>query len=156
MGDTPADEVPFSEALTVTSALIPLCGSHVRIHAAAWVGSMVTEVKYLSKHFHCQWRQWEKSYNTASLNAGRWYIRILSYFETWGLMDCFRKLMVRGEINWLCQIWSWASSLLVGRYSRAAQSDNIYTVWYKSAPDGLAYKRQIVSFDWIQIFIGFL
>lgn len=57
VGDTPASEAPFSEALAVTSALISLGISHVRTHGDAWVGSAATEEKYRSEHFQCQWRQ---------------------------------------------------------------------------------------------------
>lgn len=71
VGDTPASEVPFSEALAVTSALIPLGISHVRTHGDAWVGSAATEEKYPSEHFQCQWRQRVRSHKTASPDAGR-------------------------------------------------------------------------------------
>lgn len=93
VGDTPASEAPFSEALAVTSALISLGISHVRTHGDAWVGSAATEEKYRSEHFQCQWRQRARSHKTALPNAGRGGNPILfhrSIDEC--VMDCFRKL----------------------------------------------------------------
>lgn len=84
VGDTPASEAP-----AVTWALLISLGiSHVRISGAAWVGSVVTEVK--QQAFLLQVKA-VRGYNVASLNAGRgckssfvsfWVLKFYCLFQT--------------------------------------------------------------------------